>query len=226
VAFQSDRDGDAAIFSQHADTGSTERLTKPDPGTSHVATSWSRDGTLLFEVTKGLDTSLWSLSLRDKKAAPFAAVHSDRSSPGAAFSPDGRWVAYTSTLNAASVTFPLFVQPFPPTGTIYQIVSRGVHSSWSPDGRELFFDTDFSGFAVVNVSTKPTFMFSNPVSVPKGGADDRGPQSPRNYDIGLDGKRFLAVVPGGGASQSGLVASQIEVVENWFEELKARVPTK
>jgi serine/threonine-protein kinase len=226
VAFQSDREGDAAIFSQHADTGSPERLTKPEPGTSHVATSWSRDGTLLFEVTKGSDTSLWSLALRDKKAAPFAAVHSDRSSTGAAFSPDGRWVAYTSTLNAAGAAYPLFVQPFPPTGTIRQIVSRGVHPSWSPDGRELFFDTDFSGFAVVSVSAAPTFTFSDSLSVPKGGANDQGPQRPRNYDIGLDGKRFLGVVPGGVASQSGLVAPQIEVVENWFEELKARVPTK
>jgi Tol biopolymer transport system component len=52
VAFQSDRDGDLAIFWQRADgTTPAERLTKPDKDTAHVPESWSPDGkTLLFSV--------------------------------------------------------------------------------------------------------------------------------------------------------------------------------
>ena len=53
IAFQSDRDGDRAIFSQSADgSGAAERLTKPGVGESHTPESWSPDGrTLLFSVT-------------------------------------------------------------------------------------------------------------------------------------------------------------------------------
>ena len=55
VAFQSDRQGDPAVFWQAADGGTAERLTTPDPGTSHTPESWSPDGdVLLFSATKGL----------------------------------------------------------------------------------------------------------------------------------------------------------------------------
>ncbi len=44
VTFQSDRDGDPAIFWQPADGGTAERLTMPEPGRSHTPESWSPDG--------------------------------------------------------------------------------------------------------------------------------------------------------------------------------------
>jgi hypothetical protein len=44
------------------------------------------------------------------------------------------------------------------------------------------------------------------------------------WDVSLDGKRFVAVQPPADAAQR--TASQIHLVTNWFEELKARVPTK
>ena len=75
VAFQSDRDGDSAVFWQPVDGGTAERLTKPDPGTSHVPESWSPDGeVLLFSATKDFVSSLWTFSLRDRKATPFGDV--------------------------------------------------------------------------------------------------------------------------------------------------------
>jgi dipeptidyl aminopeptidase/acylaminoacyl peptidase len=225
VAFQSDREGDAAIFWQRADgTDTAVRLTRPEHGTSHVPVSWS-DNTLLFDVTAGSDTSLWSLSLLDRKAAPFDAVHS-RVPTAAAFSPDGRWVAYTLYQGGF---LPLYVQPFPPTGPPHKIVAQGVHPLWSQDG-ELFFNPEQFEFAVVRVWTHPTFGFSNPVPVPKAGADDGGPLRERNNDIAPDGKRFLVVVPNVVSQTTGSMtsstASQIKVVENWFEELKRLVPTK
>ena len=97
VAFQSDRDGDLAIFWQPADGGAAERLTRPAPGESHAPESWSPKGdTFLFSITKGADVSLWAFSLHDRKATPFGDVHSSNPT-NAAFSPDGNWVAYAST---------------------------------------------------------------------------------------------------------------------------------
>jgi len=55
----------------------------------------------------------------------------------------------------------------------------------------------------------------------------RGEMFERNNDITRDGKQFLGVVAAGSAAASGATAApQIQVVLNWFEELKARVPTK
>ena len=124
IAFQSDRESDLGIFAQDADgTGQAERLTKADPGTSHVPESWSPNGdVLLFTVNKGSDVSLWTLSLQDKKSAPFDTVQA-RIPTGAIFSPDGRWVAYGSDESGRTT---VYVQPFPPTGAVYH---QGAHGS-------------------------------------------------------------------------------------------------
>jgi hypothetical protein len=43
-----------------------------------------------------------------------------------------------------------------------------------------------------------------------------------NYDVSADGQRYLMVKP----SEEEQAVTQITVVLNWFEELKAKVPTK
>ena len=228
VAFQSDRDGDLGLFWQRADgTTAAERLTKPDKDTAHVPESWSPDGkTLLFSVAKGSSYAVAALSLTDKKVTPVGGIQSPFP-PSATFSPDGRWVAYSATAPGPPAGS-LFVQPFPTTGATYPISkASGFHPTWSPDGKELFYFTGAGGqFVAVSVTTRPTFTFGNPVPVPRPFVE-RGPGFERNNDITLDGKRFLGVVAAGQNTASGAPAApQIQVVLNWFEELKARVPTK
>ncbi len=225
VAFQSDRDGDLAIFSQPADgAGSAERLTTPDQGTLHVPESWSPKGDrFLYSVTKGSDLSLWTFSMQDRKATPFDAVHSPNVI-GALFSPDGRWVAYTSAERGLTT---ISVQPFPVTGARSQLLPAKEGDSphmvvWSPDGRELFYDPRPGGFEAVSVTTHPTFTFGNPVAVPH--PFQLGPPSARRaYDITRSGK-FVGLLPAGQKEFLTPIAPQIEIVLNWFEELKARVP--
>ena len=226
VAFQSDREGDLGIFWQPADgTGTAERLTKPESGTSHVPESWSPKGEqFLFSATKGSSVSLWTFSLRDKKATAFDAVQSSTPTT-AVFSPDGRWLAYTSTERGTET---VYVQPFPATGAKYQILSKAGdaphHPLWSPDGKELFYIPRAGGFEVVSINTQPTFTFGNPVPVPRafGVAANT---TPRTFDITPDGK-IVAVVTSGQAQSGAPATPQIQVVLNWFEELKQRVPTK
>jgi serine/threonine protein kinase/Tol biopolymer transport system component len=231
VAFQSDRDGDLGLFWQRADgTTAAERLTTPDKGTAHVPESWSPDGkTLLFSVAKGSSYAVAALSLTDKKVTPFDGIQSSNP-PAATFSPDGRWVAYSVTVVPGPPAGSLFVQPFPTTGATYPISTSlgGFHPTWSPDGKELFYATGGGGqrFEAVSITTRPTFTFGNPVPVPTPFVE-RGPLFERNNDITLDGTRFLGVVAAGQSYTSGAPAApQIQVVLNWFEELKARVPTK
>jgi serine/threonine-protein kinase len=219
VAFQSDREGDAAIFWQSVSGGAAERLTRPEPGTSHAPESWSpRGDVFLFSVMNGSDSSLWTFSVRDRKASPFGNVISRGTPTNAVFSPDGRWVAYQTGESGTGEAI-LYVQPFPPTGDKFEI-ARGGRPMWSPDGKELFFVPAPSQFRAASVRTAPTFAVTGAVNVPRrfGLAP---PGNPRPYDILPDG-RFVAVDVASEVAASR--APQIQVVLNWFEELKAKAP--
>jgi eukaryotic-like serine/threonine-protein kinase len=224
IVFQSDRDGDRALFWQPADgTGRAERLTTPNEGEAHVPESWSPTAdSLLLTVVKGADMSLWTFSLQDRRATPFGDVHSSDPT-GAVFSPDGRWVAYTSTERGRTT---IYVQPFPSTGAKYPLFAKGFDTphavTWSPDGRELFFNPRPGGFEAVSVTTEPTFAFGKPVALPRPFRLSQ-PAARRSYDITRNGK-FLGQIESEQAESSVATAPQINVVLNWFEELRARVP--
>jgi len=223
VAFQSDREGDLGIFWQRADgSGRAERLTKADQGTSHVPESWSpKEQRFLFEVTKGSSVSLWTFSLLDKEATQFTDVQS--SNPvQAAFSHDGRWVAYTITEGAATG---IYVQPFPATGALYSVLKSNATSPvWSRDRLEIVSQPQGGQQAVQTITTQPSFSFSPPVPIPRGGAFTGGVTGQRNYDVMPDGRILGVVSAGQGESRS--TTTQIQVVLNWFTELKQRVPMR
>jgi serine/threonine-protein kinase len=226
IAFQSDREGDLAVFWQLADgSGTAERLTQPAQGEVHTPMSWALKGAdrFLFDVTKGTDTSISMFSLRDRKAVPFGQVHS-ATPTGAIFSPDARWVAYSSTEQGRTT---VYVQSDPPTSAKYQLFAKGGDGphevTWSPDGKEIFYNPRPGGFEAVTVITQPTFAFGNPVAVPR--QFGLGPPSaPRAYDVTPDGK-FVGLGASGrtDGGTGGSLLSQIQVVVNWFEEVRARV---
>jgi serine/threonine-protein kinase len=227
VTFQSDREKDLGIFWQQADgTGAVERLTKANDGESHEPESWSPlpNRILLFNIRKGSDVSLWMLSLPDRKMTPFPGVHSTASPTGAVFSPDGRWVAYTSTQGTKTT---VYVQPFPPTGAKYELLARGADGphevTWSANGKELFHNPRPGGFEAVSVVTQPTFAFGNPSSLAR--SFTLGPPAARRaYDVTPDG-RFIGVAAAGTAGAAGpAVLPRVNVVLNWVEELRQRVP--
>ena len=212
----------SAIFWQPADGGGiAERLTRPDPGTSHEPESWSPDGTvLLFSVTKGSDISLWMFSMRERTATPFGAVHSVART-NAVFSPDGRWVAYTSTDQGRPR---VFVHPFPPTGAGHQLTSEQASQPlWTPDGKELIYNPRPGLLAITRVSTTPTVAFSSPVEFTR--PFQTGPPAVRRaFDITPSG-RFVGLVSAGQTeSDTRDMNSEIQVVLNWVAELEQRVP--
>jgi serine/threonine protein kinase len=235
VAFQSDHEGDLAIFMQRADGSSPtpERLTKPEQDVSHVPESWSSDGrTLLFSIKKDATFSLWMLSLPSKQAMPFGNVRS-LAPIGATFSPDDRWVAYSwtddQTPNRGSPNRGVYVQPFPPTRQVYQVPReyRDFHPAWGATTAELFYIPTVTRMSVVSVETKPTLRFGKPVNLPTPATRDRTSPNVRDYDVTPDGLSFLSSVPAGEEGASGTnPATQMRVVVNWLEELKQRVPVK
>jgi Tol biopolymer transport system component len=226
VAFQSDREGDPAIFWQRADgAGVAERLTKPEQGVSHIPESWSPDRQYLsFSAIKGTEGSVWILSVADKKATVFAhgpslMIHSS------AFSPDGRWLAYSS--NEMTETSRVWVQPFPNTTGAhgYPIFPYG-HPMWSPEGKELLYNSSRTAVSAVSITTRPSFGFgaATVIQVPVGG-NSSPTMSPRNIDIMPDG-RLILPVPADEGQPTPSGPPQIQVVLNWFTDLQQRVPGK
>jgi Tol biopolymer transport system component len=242
IAYQSDRNGDAAVFRQLADgSGPAERLTKPEEGVRHEPESWSADDrSLTINVLKGGTQGVWLVSV-DPLAAPQALLTAERIQKHSTFSPDGRWIAYMTVGPAsgpsrglvAGGSTDVFIQPFPPTGAKYQVSTDGGGRTpaWSPDGKRLFFhDTRSNGLFVVDVHAEQQGLtFGTPVRLPIEATIH--PIQQRNYDVTPDGKRLLVVLPAADAKADAArnapaPPAQINVVLNWFEELRARAPAK
>jgi eukaryotic-like serine/threonine-protein kinase len=227
VGFQSDREGDLGIFWQKSDfTGTAERLTKPEKDIGHIPDSWAPDGPRFsYTEVKGTNASVWIFSLQDKKGTLFASAPSGYLGRSV-FSPDGRWVAYQSNEPSAAG---VFVQPFPADGSTRHLVAKRTantphHPQWSRDGKELFYIPGPSRFAVVSVTSRPTFTFTNPSALPGTFIENVG--AVRNYDVLPDGKEFIGTVNPELGLGSVVSGTRIIVVLSWFEDLKQRMGVK
>jgi Tol biopolymer transport system component len=204
------------IFRMSANgTGTPERLTNIP--TQQAPLAVTQDGkTLLFrEVVPKNGADLRVLSLDgDHTSKPLLATRFNEVDGD--LSPDGHWLAYQSD---DSGRFEIYVRPYPDiTSGRWQISNGGgTRPLWGRNGRELFYVSgDNRQMMVTAVQTKPAFSWAVPMML------FDAPYltiSPRSWDVGLDG-RFLAIKPVSGET------ARLNVVENWFEELKARVPTK
>lgn len=233
IAFQWNADGSApSIYLVRADgSGVPERVTQAEAGTSHVPYALSPDGQhLLFDLEKGDKKMLSIWSVRDRKAVLFGNVESPNFTD-AQFSPDGRWVSYSERVPSASraTASVVFVQPFPPTGAKYQISpdsEDGHHAVWAPSGMELFYNPGPGVILhAVGITTKPSFRFTA-ASQLKRAFQGAAPALARPHDVmrGANGQpQFVGLLSPG--AESG-ISSRIDVVLNWFEELKARAPLK
>lgn len=224
IAFQSDRGGDTAIFVQAADGSSdAERWTTAPTGTVHVPEAWSRDGRYLaFSSVTETGADLWLRSIGTGEATPFGDVHS--TAPlNAAFSPDGRWMAYTVRQQPAGSglsTAAVFMQPVPATGAKYQIsTDSGHHPFWAPDGRELFYWGRGGGtLMATSLPAAGPVSLAPAVPVPGDHGSNMTSLGPRNYDITPDGREFVLTRRAG--TETFERAGSVDVVLNWLTELK------
>ena len=131
------------------------------------------------------------------------------------FAPNGQWMAYVSDESGRNE---IFVQPYPGPGGKWQIsTGGGVEPVWARNG-ELFYRNGGQMMAV-EITTEPSFSAGTPTMLFEG-TFRSGNVARADYDVTPDGQRFVMVQQGG-----LLGGSQLNVVLNWFEELKQRVPT-
>jgi serine/threonine protein kinase/Tol biopolymer transport system component len=217
ITFASNKDGSQNIFWQLADgSGGLERLTTSE--SAQAPLSWSRDGQLFAfqerNPVSGLD--IWVLRLGDRTVQPFLRTQFSESAP--TFSGDGHWLAYISDESGRSE---VYVQPYPGGGKSQISTDGGTEPVWNPNGKELFYRSGDKMLAV-DITTQPSFAVGKPRMLFQGTYLPTRVSSP-NYDVSADGQRFLMLKPSEQTSSPSL--TQIVVVENWFEELKQKVPT-
>jgi serine/threonine-protein kinase len=207
VTFWSSREGTASIFKQSVNAGSPlERIGEGIPN------SWSPDGAFFAYHRSHPSTGddLWILSVDTDKSRAFLATPGNES--GAAFSPDGRFIAYQSDESGENE---VYVLPFPGPGAKRQVsTGGGTLPLWSRSGKELFYRHGPRMMAV-DVDTreglvlgKPRLLFERP------GADE-------GYDVAPDGQRFVML----DRVESEPPPRELILVQNWSEELKRLVPT-
>ncbi len=188
VVFASNRAGSFNLY-QKLSSGSTgeELLLKTDR--SNVPTDWSADGRVVLYRSTAPKTGsdLWALPLEgDRK--PFPVVQTEFQESHGQFSPDGRWIAYSSD---SSSLHQVYVQAFPkPSGTFQVSTKGGIRPRWRRDGKELFYMTlDLKLMAVEVKATATTFEPGRPRELFQTRAATTTVISV--YDVSGDGQRFL-----------------------------------
>jgi len=195
-------------------SGEAELLTS----SRQAPTSWSLEDVLAYSVSSaaGAPRDIWMLSLEGERE-PYEFLATQFDERHAMFSPDGHWVAFTSNQSGQDE---IYVKPNLGSGGTIQISpDGGTEPIWGRNGRELFYRSD-EKMMVVPVQTEPTLKaeIPNPLFEGTFAYNTRGWAS--NYDISPDGERFVMVKAGEEAP-----LTQIQVILNWFEELKRLAPT-
>jgi eukaryotic-like serine/threonine-protein kinase len=216
IYFGSNASGAYNIYRKRANGAASEELVRRSANLEAPA-DISRDGRyLLFsDISPETSSDIWYLPLEPGARAKIFLQTPALESQGR-FSPDGRWVAYHSNENSPG-DFEVFVAPFPPNGSKWQVSSNGGYwPVWSDDGRELYFASG-STLMAATVKTGATFQFLPPRPL----FPIRPPE-----DL-LDPRADYAVFPGGQKFLLNQLATRegnlpISVVANWTEELKRR----
>jgi serine/threonine-protein kinase len=201
------------IFTVPATGGSQATQIATTTYITHLG-DWISDRTALawtdYDPARGGDIRMLSMTGGASTVRDFIVGGFNERSP--AFSPDGRWVAYTSTETGQSAVFVRSVTD--PSGKFPVSPEGGSQPVWSPNGKELYYRGPTHMMAVPFTSS-PGFSAEAPIPlfVDK---YDREHRDDRNYDVARDG-RFLMLrfeAPSG--------PPQLHVVLNWFRELRDR----
>jgi dipeptidyl aminopeptidase/acylaminoacyl peptidase len=204
IAFNSSRKGRLDLYQKSASGGGAEELLFAD-NQDKYAQSYSPDGRFLLYIAVSATTGqdVWALPLTgERKPIPIAQTPFTEG-VGASFSPDGRWIAYTSNESGRSE---VYVVPFQGPGGKAQVSTKGGSlARWRRDGRELFYWFDGKMHAATVSVRGSTFEVGEVRPL----FDVRSAGQRYFYDVTGDGPRFLINVA---EAQS---VTPLTLVVNW-----------
>jgi serine/threonine protein kinase/Tol biopolymer transport system component len=211
LVFRSNRNGLNDLFQSPANgAGANTMLFQ-----SHSAkypTDWMPDGSgVVFHTYQGTTGSdIWLLDVNSQRAVPLVQTAFDEMQ--GQVSPDGRWLAYTSVESGAAE---VYVRSMRNANARWQVSAGGGHDPrWRGDGGELFYVSADSRLTAVefadNHPAAPRHLFEIHVSPP-------GDPYLSNYDVTLDGHRFLVKEP-----VHDVTSAPLLVLSNWAASLPPR----
>jgi len=185
--------------------------------------SWSPDGRVVLYVTNHAETGndVWVLP-RDGRTPPYPFLQTRASENWAAFSPDGRWVAFSSD---DSGRVEVYVSHFPADGRRWQVsAGGGSQARWRRDGGEIFYlgpdgelvaaGVDATGDALRVTSQEPLFRLSSPYG------------AYHSFDVSPDGARFLVNTLVTDPTVSGTLVRGAPTGLNRFRRIAYPCPTE
>jgi hypothetical protein len=216
IAFSSSRGGAGYnIYRKRSDgSGEAERLTEVP--TDQFLSDWSTTGHLVFAQAN----DLWTYDLATGESTLF--LESDFSTTEAAFSPDGRFIAYASNESGRSE---VYVQPFPASGGKWQVsAGGGNYPRWSAEGDRLYYRSD-AGIMVAGIdggdggfrAGRPSELFN---AAYRGGINGMSVAGLTMADYAVDSQRERFVMfP---IDQDGILGVELITLETgWIERVLA-----
>jgi len=211
IVFTSTQTGNRDIYEKASSGLGTSQLVFASKDQQKSVDDWSPDDRyVVYDTTS--PGSLWILPLfGDRK--PFLFVQGSTEAREARFSPNGRYIAYTSNETGS---YEVYVRTFPDPTSKWQVSSGGgAHPEWRHDGKELYFISN-GKLVAVDVSTDGP-QFQSGVPKPLFAVDLRPDRGSGNgvYAVSADGQRFLAVT-----NLEQQTVAPATVVMNWAANLK------
>ncbi len=193
-------------------------------GTNTFPWSFTPDGKRLafHDLLPETSLDLWTVSLEShdgelRAGQPEVYLQTPADERYPAFSPDGRWLAYASN---ESGDFQVYVRAFPDKGGKWQISSAGgSYPMWSRSAHELFFESLDNRIMVAGYNVLGDSFVADQPRLWSERSLANTVNATRNVDLAPDGKRILAVM-----EDEGPKSSYVLYVENFFDELRRRVP--
>jgi eukaryotic-like serine/threonine-protein kinase len=217
-------DGDRLVYSLgqtsqmvvQSTRGARDVLMTLDGHTDALPHDWSRDGRLIAFSAIGSTRDVWILPV-DQPDAAYPLVTKENFDTHAAFSPDGRWIAYMSVTAANQPR--VFVQSVDPDGGSWQVsAGYGIQPRWWPDGSQILFVGERG-------------IMSVPVTVTADGLDFgterlafevdilRARSITHEWDLSADGSVMVFMTASGRAQG---VATPLQLVVGWREMVRGR----
>lgn len=208
-------------------TGGAQRLT--ESRNMQTPSSWHPNGrSLVFEEQNAQTVSdLMILPLESEQAAgfkpgkPTVFLNSLRLEGEAAFSPDGRWLAYVSN---DSGRLEVFVRAFPGPGGEWQVSTDGGRfPAWSRTANQLFYrSADLKLMVSEYAVEKDSFHAEKARVWSETPFDARGPNRP--FDLHPDGRRFAVLKSL--VSEAETKRNHVTFIFNFADELRRIAPAR
>jgi WD40 repeat protein len=218
LVFGSVRDGRNGLFRRAAGGAATSDEILFAATEQVLPTSFSSDGKqLLFIAGNPGSRRAWVLPVDGADRKPLEAFPGSTNDVSfAAFSPDDKWIVYTSREGSGTENVQVYVQPFPGDGRLIRIsATTGYQPRWTADQRRIIYRT-FDGTleAVPLTVSAGTLVPGQPTRLFPARKIGR---LNWNWEMNDQGDRFLLVLPP--ERQEEAEPPPITVIVNWTSTL-------